>query len=200
MKFRHVTFFTNVVREMQEFYTNVLQMPLEAESETRFTVRAGATLVTFEETVDDVPFYHFAFALNTEFFEEMKARVTERTPLLGKNGYTLFQSQIWHTSEQIYFDDPQRNVVEILGLPQKTEVSSDKWIRLLEVGRPVRNVTEFVASEEAQAWPTIFRAESDTFSFYGDTSGVFVVVQEGRPWFPTDRPATVHGLKLEIEK
>lgn len=198
---KRVTLKTFHMNEMAAFYSSVLLLPILEQTAERFCVKAGTTAVCFEKSSSPA-FYHAAFAIASDSFAQCYARLQEQGCLLrDSDGEELFTSPTWQR-EQIYFEDPDGNIMEVLAiaLPEKGEQQDGRglaWLRLQEVGMPSPDLS--VLASSFTGITNQFSAESESFRFYGDREGVFVLVKEGRPWFPTDRPATIH-LELEGEK
>ena len=60
----HLELITAVsLAELKKFYTSLLEFPLVAEQAGKFTIQAGDTTITFNQTNEKTttPFYHFAF-------------------------------------------------------------------------------------------------------------------------------------------
>lgn len=181
---------------MKSFCTGTLQMPLVEEGADRFTVQIGASTLSYRRS-DSPAFYHLAFLLAPEVFEGMKARLTEAPGLLADtDGTILFTSGRWQTNH-FYFEDPDRNILEILGTTAG-DPSARHWARVGEVGLPLPDLAEFVAQIDHLV-PTELPSMSDTFRFYGDDHGLLVLAREGRPWMPTDRGATAHDIEIVLE-
>ncbi|MDF2627604.1 MAG: bleomycin resistance protein [Symbiobacteriaceae bacterium] len=181
---------------MKSFYAGTLQMPVIEESADSFTVQIGASTLSYRRS-DSPAFYHLAFLLAPGAFEEMKVRLTAAPGLMADTeGTVLFTSDQW-TANHFYFEDPDRNILEILGTTAG-ETGAAPWARIGEVGLPVPNLAGFV-SQIGHLVSTELPPESETFQFYGDDHGVLVLVREGRPWFPTDRRATAHDIGVVFE-
>jgi hypothetical protein len=111
-------------------------------------------------------------------------------------GWSFFTSSQWKANH-FYFEDPDRNILEILGTTAGEAVAA-LWARVGEVGLPVPNLRQFI-NQIAHVIPTELPGESETFQFYGNAHGVLVLVKESRPWFPTDRGATAHDIEVVFE-
>lgn len=183
------------LEEMKEFYTNQLEMPLVSESEEYFAVMAGATKLVFEKDASQ-PFYHLCLPSGLPFFEYMYEKMSYLQLLLEdeEGHYSMF----WQ-GKQAYFTDPDGNILELLERQYSwSDIEHVKgWYYVGEVGMPVKNIAQF--KQELDSFQlTKYKSESDSFSFFGDTNGVFVLVKEERPWYPTDREATIHPIKVII--
>ncbi|OEH93554.1 VOC family protein [Bacillus solimangrovi] len=194
MKINEITLKSFNFNEMKQFYTNVLQMQLITEEDNLFSVKAGKTMLTFERS-SHIPFYHFCLRTNDSYFDHMYERIKVLHILLpNESGETLL---FWE-GKQAYFTDPDGNILEMLVRPfLYDEQEPFGWFDIGEVGMPSKSVKElqnlfasFVTDE--------MKHISDTFAFYGDEFGVFVLVKEGRHWYPTERPATIHPIKIAI--
>ena len=195
MKILRIVLETVNIGEMKEFYTEIMEMQIVREKEGFFTVRAGNTHITFLQSVgDDVPLYHFALRTNLAFYDYMFNKLTNHKVNIipdsdGQlNGY-------WK-GKRVYFTDPNGNILEILERENQCE-NRNGWVDVCEIGFPsesVQSMSEFLSKIH-----NLNQSDSDTFRFYGDELGTFVLVKEGRNWYPTGRPATIHPLVVEVE-
>jgi catechol 2,3-dioxygenase-like lactoylglutathione lyase family enzyme len=195
VKIQHVTCLATNLDAMKSFYAGTLQMPVVEESADQFTVQVGASTLTYRRS-DSPAFYHLAFLLAPEAFEGMKAHLTAAPGLLAEaDGTVLFTSGQWKANH-FYFEDPDRNILEILGTTAG-ESAAAPWARIGEVGLPLPNLAEFM-HQIAHLVPTEMAPDDETFQFYGNEHGLLVLVREGRPWFPTDRGATAHDIEVVL--
>ena len=99
----------------------------------------------------------------------------------------------------MYFTDPDGNVLEILERDFHYEGAVPfGWFDIGEIGIPSSSVKDFRHELAPLVPDQIKEIKSENFSFYGDEQGVFVLVREGRCWYPTQRPASIHPLKITI--
>ncbi|KQL50851.1 hypothetical protein AN964_24890 [Heyndrickxia shackletonii] len=194
MKIYRVQLKAYYLEKMKKFYTNLLQMQLVYEDERSFAVLAGTTRVYFEKD-DAQPYYHVCFHLGSAFFDEIYNRLEKEKLLLSnEEGET---SMYWK-GKQAYFYDPDGNILEILERPfQQGEEESDGWYRVGEIGMPSTNIYE-LRDFLSPYIENQYKIEQDSFSFFGKEEGVGVLVKIGRNWYPTDRPAEVHPIKLVV--
>lgn len=186
MRLKYLKLKTNKFNEMKSFYSKVLQLPIIEEGNQLFSVAAGETVICYE-SYDKSTFYHYAFFVNIQHFDNLIKELTIHTPLLeDTEGQVEFFSGMWQR-RQVYFKDPQGNILEILPTDEKKS-NNNIWIRIQEFGIPVENTDEFIM--QINNISNIYTSnETEVFSFYGNEVGVFVIVKEGRPWFPTNQPA-----------
>ncbi|MDQ0198643.1 catechol 2,3-dioxygenase-like lactoylglutathione lyase family enzyme [Neobacillus ginsengisoli] len=181
--------------EMKKFYTEDLEMELLSESEHHFTVSAGTTKIFFELDTS-IPYYHVCFRTGSKYIEHMYHKLAENKLLLSdeKGHYSMF----WE-GKQVYFFDPDGNILEILERPFHWGESQPEagWYDIGEIGMPVPSVKKM--QESLRPYIRDQRKdENDTFAFYGDQKGVFVIVKEGRNWKPSARAATIHPITAVV--
>ncbi len=196
MKILRIVLETGNLEKMREFYTEILEMPIVRAKDGFFTVRAGNTHITFLQSSDnEVPLYHLALRTNLAFYDYMFKKLIERhVNLLPDSDGQL--SGYWK-GKQLYFTDPNGNILEILERTIQIGENHVGWVDVCEIGLPCESVEEM--SKFMSPIKNVNHSSSDTFRFYGDESGNFVLVKEGRNWYPTDRPATIHPLVVEVE-
>ncbi|MDP4162691.1 MAG: VOC family protein [Bacillota bacterium] len=193
MKIIRVILETTMLKEMKFFYHDTLELPLIRDTENFFTVQAGKTLLTFTSVAGEKRYYHIALRTNLNNFDYFFMKL-ESILLPDEEGRT---SLYWN-GRQVYFHDPEGNVIEILERKSIYGNEKSKWHDICEVGMPVSDVEDF--NRWLSRIPNENSSESDTFRFYGERDfGNFVLVKEGRPWFPTDRSASIHPLTIEVE-
>ncbi|MDQ0270137.1 VOC family protein [Cytobacillus purgationiresistens] len=177
--------------QMKDFYVNILEMELITETDQFFSCMAGTTKLIFERS-QTLPFYHVCFRTNGNFFDHIFSNLGKASVLLAdENGsYSMF----WK-GKQAYFSDPDGNVIEMIERGPQPGIKG--WLDIGEVGLAVDDVGHF---QETMA-PFIkneFNSSSNHFAFYGDQLGVFVIVKEGRHWYPTKLPATKSPLTITV--
>jgi catechol 2,3-dioxygenase-like lactoylglutathione lyase family enzyme len=195
MKMKIIHLKINVFRmiEMKKFYSEILEMEIVQENEHCFTIQAGKTQITFLQATD-IPFYHFAFRAGLEFYEYMYNKLNKLDLLLpNEEGET---SMYWG-GKQLYFKDPDGNILEILERENPYSENLEGWYDVCEMGLPSGDVQEL--SGFLQMIPNENVSTSETFRFYGDVSGNFILVKEGRHWYPTEQPAEVYPGTIVVE-
>lgn len=114
---------TSDINSMKTFYTEILGMPLTEESEDKFQVIAGTSLLEFRaNNVDSEPFYHFAFDIPSNKFRDAKTWVESKVKLNSEDGED--EANFSHIpAHSLYFNDPAGNVVEFISRHSTAEKS-----------------------------------------------------------------------------
>lgn len=198
MKILRVIFDTANIEEMKWFYHIVLEMPIVREGDSFFTVQAGKSQLTFQQAESvSQPFYHFAVQTNHAYFDYMYNKLLESktTMLPDESGNT----SLYWKGKQVYFKDPDGNIVEILEResPYLLEKKGNGWHHICEVGMPTPDVQ--LMCDFLNPILNSNPLGSDTFQFYGNEWGNFVIVREGRNWYPTEEPAIISPITIEVE-
>lgn len=187
---------------LRAFYNQGLRLPLLASTPDRFTVRAGATRLTFTADATRAATYHFAFNIPENKLPAAKAWLSGRADLLTQDGADEFASQSWN-ARQVYFFDPAGNILEFIArhnLPNAAPGPFDPAdiLNISEIGLPVGDVPAAVDRLARDLALSPFREPGDTFTPLGDEHGLFIVVRQGRHWFPTRTAAELHPLAVAI--
>jgi catechol 2,3-dioxygenase-like lactoylglutathione lyase family enzyme len=183
------------ILQMKRFYTETLEMPIISESASHFSVMAGTSKLVFEQDTK-TPYYHLCFRTCSDFFDHMYQKLMKKNLLLPdeQGEFSLF----WQ-GKQAYFTDPDGNILELLERPFYWEGDAPDfgWYDIGEIGMPVKEISDM----QNKLGPYIQdqqKSTNETFAFYGDQEGVFVLVKEGRNWYPTERRATIHPIKAIV--
>ena len=196
MLFKEIRLKTNHLSALYHFYKDVLKLTTVYGDEKSITVTAGESQLIFEET-DDIgnPFYHLAFNIPFNKFEEAFQWMKEKQELLWLDDYKVYIADFvnWN-AKSFYFLDPAGNILELItrfDLNDSVEEKfSSKHIRnVSEIGlvipkesfdNEVKNLLEqYLLSYFAKQAPMLhFRA-------VGNDEGLFIIVPENRVWFST---------------
>lgn len=198
-----LTLSTQNFQEQQQFYTNILGLPLIEVAAEEFTVRAGTTRLTFRQTTEET-LYHFAFTIPANKAATAKEWLVARTPLLAKDEQDQFFFESWN-ADSVYFRDAAGHILECIAHYDLHNESPGTFgtadlLAISEIGMAVDNV-----SEQVEQWKTAFGIEpyrdpaSEMFAAVGDIHGLFITVKHGRNWFPTSTESVISPVEVTIE-
>ncbi|MFD6441335.1 VOC family protein [Peribacillus sp. NPDC060186] len=206
MLINKVSLIASNIAEMKKFYVELLNAKLLDESHHGFTIKAGDSELVFTETKHGrEPFYHFAFNIPSNQFQEAKQWIKGRTTLNTEDGDDeVYFSHL--NAHSLYFTDPAGNIVEFIArhsIAPESDVpfSMDS---LLNIGEINLTTTEINAIGQKLIDFGIPPRDNGTLnpngiSFMG-SNGVFILLSKpGRRWFFSDRAAEVHPLTIDIE-
>ncbi|RNI22515.1 VOC family protein [Rufibacter latericius] len=206
MFIRHLTLFARDIKAQRLFYGQSLGLHLVASSPRAFTVQAGSSRLTFEQsTGQEAPHYHFAFNIPENQLPEAKAWLQSRTSLLSKDGTDVFVFAPAWNAEGLYFLDQDGNVVEFIARHNLSTSSQDPFgpqslLCLSEMGLVVPEVAPVVDTLRQQVGLSVWQDAGPDFKALGSETGLLILVKETRPWFPTQLPATVSSFQAVLLK
>ncbi len=192
--------------ELDHFYVENLSLRRRLGEDGSGGYAVGSARLRFKESADaSAPFYHFAFLLPGDRFEEAKRWLSRASPLLSdSNGETTFDFDFWDAKAS-YALDPAGNIVEVIAHHGIAESAASgafdpgELRGLSEVGLVTSQTAEAVAALQQADLPLWFGAtEPDSLAFCGAQGHTLIVCSRGRGWLPTARPAEVHPVKAQI--
>ena len=203
MHFDSITVAAREVAALRDFYGQTLGLAVIDEGAERFTVRAGASRLSFVAATDGAS-YHLAFNVPENAIERAAAWLTERViPIFEHNGQEIVtQSPLWD-AHSVYFPDPDGNVVEFIARHRLRDGVDEAFdpgqhVRCVsELGLPVDDVAAVVERLEREAALVRYGNTTPEFVPLGDERGLLIVVSRGRIWFPTKTPAMSEPLGVE---
>ena len=160
--------------------------------------RVGVTEIEFEPVEGARPFYHFALRVPKNRFDEARAWLAGRSPLLADaGGDTTFEFDFWD-AQACYALDPGDNILELVAhrqLPEESGVegpfSAAELLGMCELGLVVQSRRQ--AAEALAPLGIEMRSgtldEPGRLAFMGTLETALILSEPGRGWMPTDRPA-----------
>lgn len=204
MIFDEVKLYTARLEDIKHFYIYTLGLNMTEESEHSFTLQIGLTKMIFMRSeADQNPFYHFAWMIPANRFQEAKAWVAKRIRLSRHEGEDETYSTNWN-SNSLYFEDPVGNILELIAHhtvhnESDRPFSEKDLLQVCEVGLVTEDVLSAV-DELEQMGLKRWRAISDTFAPVGDVNGLFIVVKKERTWFFSEQKANIYPLEVSIRE
>jgi len=127
MKINKVTIQTSKLNETRHFYNHVLGFQLITSNENQFAIQIGNSLLEFLETKKETnPFYHFAFNIPSNQFQEAKywAQLKVTLTVEDEMDEVYFKFLDAHS---FYFIDPSGNIVEFISRHSVSVQSNDAF-------------------------------------------------------------------------
>lgn len=210
MLFKEIKLKTSHLLALGNFYEEVLQLSTTTHGDGIISIRAGKSILIFEETTSDLnPFYHFAFNIPSNKFEEAFEWATKKVELLWLEDYKGYIADFvnWH-AKSFYFLDPAGNILEIIARFDLKDLTDEKFssshIRnISEIGivLPHENFQKEVEKFlEPYALPYFDKQPPlPQFKAIGDDEGLFIIVPGNRIWFSTKNTASeIFPMKIQF--
>lgn len=205
MEIKSMILQTANLEEMKSFYIDTLGFSLKSEDNNSFRIRIGTSELEFTtEEVKGNPYYHFAFNIPANKFEEAKLWAKERVNLLVEEG----KEEIYFPhlpAYAIYFNDPSCNIVEFICRYEIAENSNEPFsinslINISELGLIVENT---LPAGEKLIKIGVSERDNNAISrkflnFMGERSkGIFIILaQPGRRWIFSDQKSAIFPLEI----
>lgn len=203
MQIRTVQFGCDDIDVADEFYGASLGLKTSRVDGT-LQVSAGWTEMVLIPGAARPGVQHIAFTIPRNRFTEAKRWLAGRLTLLRTDEGDEFEGPTLWNSRSLYFEDPDRNVLEFIirrELPNDASgaFSGSDILGVSEVGVPVADLAAFRDAAHAELTLEPYGQGGATFQPIGDVNGLLIVVEYGRTWFPTDLPAQDMQLEVAIE-
>ncbi len=188
------------------FYKETLEMDV-IRSGNGITITAGETKLIFEKyTGDESPFYHFAFNIPSNNFQQAYDWVKPKLDMLWLKDYNGYIADFvnWH-AKSFYFNDPEGNILEMisrfdLNNPVEETFSTAQINTISEIGIvfPADTFEEDVKAMMKQYSLDYFDKQQPLpqFRAIGNDEGLFIVVPKNRIWFATDIEAKIYRTEV----
>lgn len=178
------------LQAQQDFYANILELPVSLESSS-LEVEAGTTNLVFTQAPSEFEgAYHFAFNIPENQLAAAKKWISSRVPLLhDESGEDEFESKSWN-SHSVYFLDAAGNVLEFIARhnlenPVDSEFDSKQILNVSEIGLPSEDVLDLSEKLCRLLDLSVFMQEpNESFTPVGDHNGLFILPAKDRIWKP----------------
>ena len=199
---------TNQLNAMKFFYESILGFKVVEEAHNKFTIQTGLTAVTFsDERVIKNPFYHFAFDIPSNQFNNAKEWIKQKVQLSTEND----NDEVYFESikaKSLYFEDPAGNIVEFISRLEDSPKSNlpftiDSVIKMSEMSLVVED-TVAVANELKKM--ALFKRDQqpvlpNSLSFIGTRKHpvYLLLVSPKRRWFFSKKEAVVYPQEILLD-
>jgi hypothetical protein len=190
----------------KKFYNELLGVSIIEESDKHLSFAFGSSALHFHVTTVDDPYYHLAFLIPNNKLQEAFDWVQARTNILPSSAEEVIADFTTWNAKSFYFYDNQQNILEFithydLQITAETPFAASSVTGVCEIGIPVVDV-----AHACKEFNTLFKIpyfikgpRSQDFAVMGDANGLFIISQIGRCWWPTQRKAEKHWIKVLIE-
>ncbi|TRX00990.1 VOC family protein [Flavobacterium gawalongense] len=194
---------TDTIDETELFYNNVIGLKTISKNNSSISFAAGATKLTFRSSENLMPVYHFAFDIPNNKLQEAFAWIEKKTKILVVIPPDKIADFYNWNAKSFYFYDNNGNVLEFIArfsLDNASEKPFDgsSIVSLSEIGLVSNNVSQF-SDEICKKYDlSLFpkQPKLNKFIVLGTDTGLFILVEENRDWYPTDKKAKSFWTKV----
>ena len=208
MEIKLLTLQTNHLEMMKEFYTLNLGFSIINESPNGFQIQVGTSILEFtNENVAGEPYYHFAFNIPANQFQEAKEWLKGKTTLLLEDGEDEAYFSFW-SAYACYFEDPAGNIVELIARSTVNPTSEATFsvkniLNISEIGLIVKGAP--MVGEQLKKM-NIFERDNDpitndSLNFMQDNNnGVFILLTSiGRKWLFSEKESKIFPMQITLD-
>jgi len=206
MKFRQIKLKTNNLNSIQDFYQNILELPIIAQSDQIIAFEIGKTNLIFELSQIPNPTYHYAIDIPENQFKAACDWLRKRVKTIEYENSDVVDFKNWN-AHSIYFYDSVGNIGELIARHDLNNATDEIFttkslLAISEIGLPTKNVAAFKALLNQYFGINTYVSSSEKFEPLGDENGLFICVALDRKWFPTEiiSKAFPIGIVLDFDK
>lgn len=192
MKILELELLTDDVNKTAIFYNEIMGLKIISRDKYGISFAAGSTRLTYRPSENVKPVYHFAFDIPNNKLQEAFAWMEKHVEIL----MVIPPEQIadfynWN-AKSFYFYDNNGNIVEFIARYSLDNASEKPFD-----GDSIRSVSEigFVSKNIAKLSDEMFekydlsvfskQPKREKFIVLGTDTGLFILVDENRDWYPT---------------
>ena len=207
MNLLEVQLLTANLLQTKKFYHEILGMKILHADDSSIKFSAGLSTLIFKKTASDNPFYHFAFTIPSNKFDEAHAWTKQKVPLLPITPESTIANFTNWNAKAFYFYDNNQNIIEFIARFD-LDNNSDKPFE----GSSIFSISEIgIVTDNAKAYSEKMIEEyginffskqppQDDFAAIGDDHGLFIMVNDKRNWYPTDKPSGKFWTAIKFEQ
>ncbi len=197
---------TDDIVETKRFYHNLLEFPILNQSKHSISFKAGETILTFNLSENQQPFYHFAFNIPANQLEEALAWVNQRLEILPVDNQQIIADFKDWNAKAFYFYDNNGSILEFIArydLHQESmhPFTGNSVCSISEIGLVVDKVSDKSNEIRKEHQLPLFSKQppSDNFTVIGDDEGLIILVNRNRNWYPTEVKSNSFYTKVVLK-
>ena len=197
---------TDSITETELFYNDVIGLETISKTNSSVSFTAGSTKLTFRSSENLKPVYHFAFDIPNNKLLEAFAWIEKKTGILEVVPPEKIADFYNWNAKSFYFYDNNANILEFIArfsLDNTSEKPFDGSLVLSvsEIGFVSKNVSKLSDEMYNKYDLSIFpkQPKLDKFIVLGTDTGLFILVEENRDWYPTHQKAKSFWTKVVFD-
>ena len=215
MKILEIELLSDDIHETEIFYNTIIGLPTVSKDKSSISFATAFTKLTFRSSDAIRPVYHFAFDIPHNRLNEAFALMEKKTSILDVvSPEKIADFHNWN-AKSFYFYDNNGNILEFIARYDLDNTSEKPFdgssvLSISEVGFVSKNVSQLSEELFDKYGLSVFSKQPklDKFIVLGTDTGLFILVEEDRDWYPTHIKAKsfwtkvvfdTNGKKMEIE-
>jgi catechol-2,3-dioxygenase len=194
---------TDSITETELFYTDVIGLKTISKTNSSVSFAAGYTKLTFRSSENLKPVYHFAFDIPNNKLLEAFAWIEKKTEIMEVVPPEKIADFYNWNAKSFYFYDNNGNILEFIArfsLDNASEKPFDglSILSVSEIGFVTKNVSQLSDELFNKYGLSVFSKQPklEKFIVLGTDTGLFILVEENRDWYPTHQKAKSFWTKV----
>jgi catechol 2,3-dioxygenase-like lactoylglutathione lyase family enzyme len=191
------------ILKTEVFYNEVLGLETIHKDSSSVSFNAGSTKLTFRSSINVKPVYHFAFDVPNNKLLEAFAWIEKEAEIM----YVIPPDKIadfynWN-AKSFYFYDNNGNILEFIVRNDLDNASQKAFdgssiLSVSEIGLVSKNVVVQCDELFDKYGLTAYSKQPklNKFIVLGTVTGLFILVEENRDWYPTDKKSKSFWTKI----
>ena len=197
---------TDNINETETFYNNNIGLKTISKDNSSISFAMGCTKVTFRASKNLKPVYHFAFDIPNNKLAEAFTWIEKKTEILEVVPPDKIADFYNWNAKSFYFYDNNGNILEFIARYDLNNTSDEPFsgssiLSVSEIGFVAKNVSELSDEICKKYGLSIFSKQPklNKFIVLGTETGLFILVEENRDWYPTDKKAKSFWTKVVFD-
>ena len=196
MNILEVKILTDNLVETEKFYAELLGFHTTKKDSNTISFLAGQSILTFIQSNELNPTYHFAFNIPNNKINDAAKWVSASCDLIeNSDNEIIVNFESWN-AKAFYFYDNNKNIVEFIARFDLDNCSDNKFEAssiqsISEIGIVMDDPISYADSLVTHSDVTYFQKQPirENFVVLGNDEGLFIIAKTQRNWYPTDKPA-----------
>ena len=209
VKIEQIELYISNYKETVSFYKNVLEFRCISENNIVTNFQTGSSVLTLHKAENHSYYYHFAFNIPPNLFNEAKRWIQQRISLATEEGEDEVQF-VESKAKSFYFEDPAGNIVEYIArettAPATEEIFTPMHVvDISEIGLTSQDIKKDI--ERIQKLGISSKnnepiSYDQYLNFMGDyEDGVYIIVAPvGRRWIFSNRKGIVAPIFIKTNR
>lgn len=197
---------TDNINETETFYNNSIGLKTISKNNSSISFATGSTKLTFRASKNLKPVYHFAFDIPHNQLAEAFTWIEKKTEILEVIPPDKIADFYNWNAKSFYFYDNNGNILEFIARYDLDNTSEEPFdgtsiVSISEIGFVAENVSELSDEICKKYGLSIFSKQPvlKKFIVLGTETGLFILVEENRDWYPTDKKAKSFWTKVVFD-
>jgi catechol 2,3-dioxygenase-like lactoylglutathione lyase family enzyme len=206
MNILEIELLSDNLNETELFYNNFIGLKTISKNDSSISFGVGSTKLTFRASENIKPVYHFAFDIPNNKLIEAFLFIENKTKILDVIPPDKIANFYNWNAKSFYFYDNNGNILELIARYDLDTASEKPFdgssiVSISEIGFVSKNVSQ-LSDEMCKKYDlSVFSKQPklDKFIVLGTETGLFILVEENRDWYPTDKKAKSFYTKVVFD-